>query len=145
MAPDWTTTGLLIGALTPLVGIPLTMITLYLKAIRQAQEQQQVSGGQRMTIIEEDVRRVGERLDEVERSYTTKEEWLRESLHARRQLERLTEMMAEVRSQLDGLQGIGAQLANATRAMVDLTRALIEVHAESNGTPLPGRHDEPAQ
>ncbi len=120
---------MVIGALTPLVGIPLTMIMLYLKAIRQAQESLGTAGRRRMEVIEADVRRVGERLDEVERSYTTKEEWLRESLHSRHQLERLMEMMAEVRSQLDNSLGIGAQLANATRAMVELTRTLVEMHS----------------
>jgi hypothetical protein len=124
--PDWSTVGAIIGALAPLVGAPLAMIALYLRAIREAQAHHEAVDGRRVGVIEGDVRRVGERLDEVERSYTTKAEWLRESLHARQQLERLTELMAEVRSQLDHSQGIAAQLAEATRAMVELTRALVE-------------------
>lgn len=139
MWEQWVSTLLVFGALAPLVGVPLTMIILYLKAIRQAQQDQDAVGSRRMGVIEADVRRVGERLDEVERSYTTKEEWLRESLHSRHQLERLMEMMAEVRTHLDNSNGIGAQLANATRAMVELTRALIEMHAETNGMPSRGR------
>lgn len=134
--------GMVIGALTPLVGIPLTMIMLYLKAIRQSQESQETVGRRRMEVIEKDVRRVGERLDEVERSYTTKEEWLRESVHSRHQLERLMEMMAEVRTHLDNSYGIGAQLANATRAMVELTRALVEMHARTNGIGSAGDTDD---
>lgn len=133
MWQEWSNTALVIGALTPLVGIPLTMIMLYLKAIRETQQDQEAVGSRRMGVIESDVRRVGERLDEVERSYTTKEEWLRESLHARHQLERLMEMMAEVRTHLDNSNGIGAQLANGTRAMVELTRALVEMHEQTNG------------
>ena len=133
LSVDWTTLAIVIGTLTPMAGIPLTMITLYLRAIREAQENHEHVDGRRMAMMEADVRRVDERLDEVERTYTTKEEWLRESLHSRHQLERLTEMMAEVRSQLDNSSGLGAQLANATRAMVELTRALVEIHTQSNG------------
>jgi len=143
--PDWSTVAAVTGALAPLVGVPLTMIALYLRAIREAQVHHEVADGRRMGVVEADVRRVGERLDEVERNYTTKEEWLRESLHARQQLERLTELMAEVRSQLDNSHGIAAQLACATRAMVDLTRALVEIHAASNGvhaTDRDGSRDE---
>jgi hypothetical protein len=134
LGTEWSTAGVIIGTLTPLVGVPMTMIILYLKAIRQAQESHQVIGSRRMAVIEADVRRVDERLDDVERSYTTKEEWLRESLHARHQLERLMEMTTEVRTQLDNSHGVGAQLASATRAMVELTRALVELHQQSNGT-----------
>ena len=144
LTTDWSTVGVLIGTLTPLVGVPLTMITLYLRAIREAQANQEIISAQRMGVIEADVRRVDERLDEVERTYTTKEEWLRESLHSRQQLERLVELMAEVRSQLDNSLGIGAQLANATKAVVDLTRALVEMHAKSNGIHPTHENDDQA-
>lgn len=142
MWETWSTPAVVIGALTPLVGVPMTMIILYLKAIRQAQEDQRTTGSRRMEVIEADMRRMDARLDEVERSYTTKEEWLRESLHARQQLERLTELMAEVRAQLDNSHGIGAQLAQATRAMVELTRALIQTHADAHDRPSRSRAEQ---
>jgi len=131
---DWVTLGMVIGTLAPVVGIPLTMITLYLRSIREGQERREAADGRRMGAIEANVRRVDERIGGVERGYTTKEEWLRESLHSRHQLERLMEMTAEVRSQLDNSNGLGAQLANATRVMVELTRTLVDIHARNNGT-----------
>ena len=42
------------------------------------------------------------RLADFEREYTTKEEWVRESMLARQQLERLTEMMARIEAELEG-------------------------------------------
>jgi hypothetical protein len=142
---DWSTVGVVMGGMAGLVGVPLMMITLYLKSIREAQENHQAAGSRRMGVIEADVRRVDQRLDEVERGYTTKEEWLRESLHSRQQLERLTEIMAEVRSQLDNSHGLGAQLAGATRAMVELTRALVKLHTQGNGYEVAGKEDEHAR
>ena len=60
----------------------------------------------------------------MERDYTTKEEWLRESMLARQQLERLTEMVARMQARLEDGDGLIGHLARTTDAMVELTRGL---------------------
>jgi hypothetical protein len=120
----WDTLGALVGILAPLVGAPLTLIALYLKSIHQQQAGTHAATSQRIDRVEQSVLRVSEAVNDFERDYTTKEEWLRESLHARRQLERLTEMLARVQSELENSHGLAAEFARATQAMVTLAEKL---------------------
>ena len=97
--------GVLVGALAPLIGIPLTMVALYMRGLREQQVQHNGETGRRVEAVEDDLRAVRRSLGRFERDYTRKEEWLRESMHARQQLERLTEMMARIESQLENSNG----------------------------------------
>lgn len=135
--PDWLTVGAMVGGLAPLVGVPLTMIAVYLRAIREAQDRHERINGQRFGTLESDVRRVAERLDQVERGCATKGEWLQDSLHTREQLERLVETTAEVRSRLESTDGIARRLSDATAAMVGLARAMVEALAADGAVKSP--------
>jgi len=129
---DWQTMGLLLAALGPLTGVPLTMVAFYLRGLREQQQQRNQETARRVEVVEDDLRAVRMSLGQFERDYTRKEEWLRESMHARQQLERLTEMMARIESQLENSNGLAGQIGRAVAAMVDLSRQLAAA-AESRG------------
>ena len=129
---DWQTMGLLLAALGPLTGVPLTMVAFYLRGLREQQQQRNQEAARRVEVVEDDLRAVRVSLGQFERDYTRKEEWLRESMHARQQLERLTEMMARIESQLKNSNGLAGQIGRAVAAMVDLSRQLAS-SAEGRG------------
>jgi hypothetical protein len=128
---NWEQTGLLIGILSPLVGVPLGVITLYLRAIR---EHQTTSIGEVVRRIETLEHSIGDLLRataEFDREYATKEEWVRESMLARQRLERLTEMTTRIETELENGKGLAAELSRATAAMVELVRHLAQNHPRS--------------
>ena len=131
-AVDWQTMGILLAALGPLTGVPLTMVAFYLRGLREQQRQRNEEAARRVEAVEDDLRAVRISLGRFERDYTRKEEWLRESMPARQQLERLTEMMARIESQLEHSNGLAGQIGRAVAAMVDLSRQLA-THAETGG------------
>ena len=82
----------LVAALAPLVAIPLGVITFYLRSLHEIQSNLHAELVRRFEGLE---RRVGDLAREVSgfaRDYTTREEWLRECLHTRGRVERLTEL-----------------------------------------------------
>src|SRR6185503_1294977 len=92
----WEQTAVIVGVLSPLVGVPLGVITLYLKAIRDHQTTAMAELTHRIEAMETSMRDLLRRSADFEREYATKEEWVRESMLARQQLERLTEMLARI-------------------------------------------------
>lgn len=113
------------AVLSPLVGVPLTAITLYLRAIHEHQTAGAAAVMHRIENVEQSIRDLSRGLKEIERDYTTREEWLRESMHARQQLERLTEMTAKVQTQIEDHGAMAAELARACRAIADAAGALM--------------------
>ena len=95
-AIDTATLSVLVAILAPLVGAPLAAITFYLRAIRDHQATRYADTLRRIDGVEASIRILTWTVNDFERDYATKEEWLRESLHARRQLERLTEITARL-------------------------------------------------
>ena len=131
---NWEMTGTLVAVLGTMVGVPLSVMTLYLRAIRDTQINRDRENASRLKGVEGHIRNVERQVEVVERDYTTKEEWLRESMLARKQLERLTEMMARMQVRLEDSAGLAAQLGRATNAMVELARGLVQ-SASANGRP----------
>jgi DNA repair exonuclease SbcCD ATPase subunit len=122
---DWGSTAVLVGVLGPLVGVPLTAITLYLRAIREHQTAGAAEVMHRIENVERSIRELSRSMTDIERDFTTKEEWLRESMHARQQIERLTEVMVKVQTELEDSRGLAAELARATGAIVDMAGKLV--------------------
>lgn len=85
------TAGPLLTVLTPLVAVPLTMITFYLRSLRDQQSERQSALSRRLDSLEALTDELRCRMIEFERGYTTKEEWLRELIAARGRIERITE------------------------------------------------------
>ena len=121
---DVSTLSVLVAIVAPLIGVPLTVVTFYLRAIREHQATRYGDTLQRIEAVEASIRDLTRNITEFERDYTTKEEWLRESLHARRQLEHLTEMTARVQAEIENAHIVATQFARATDALVTLSRQL---------------------
>ena len=83
--------GTLLTILTPLVAVPLTVITFYLRSLREHQVSWHAELVRRVESVEASALDLHKALTEFERDYTTKEEWLRECMLARRTLEQLSE------------------------------------------------------
>lgn len=79
----------LLSVLAPLVIVPLSVITFYLKSLRDHLRSRQEELAQRVREQAESLGELRAAVAAFEREYATKEEWLRECLHARRVLERL--------------------------------------------------------
>ncbi len=94
------TTGTFLAILTPLVVVPLTVITFYLRSLREQQFSWQTDFTRRVENVEKSATDLRKALGNLERDYTTKEEWLRECMHARRTLELLSEMTVRMETTL---------------------------------------------
>lgn len=118
----WEQVGLLVGVLSPLVGVPLTVITLYLRAIREHQSNTTAELTRRIEAMEGTMRDLLRCTADFEREYATKEEWVRESMLARQRLEKLTEMVTRIQAELENGRGVAAEIGRATAAVVELVK-----------------------
>jgi len=106
---QWEQVGVLVGVLSPLVAVPLMVITLYLRAIREHQTTAMAEMSHRIETMEATIRDLLRSTADFEREYATKEEWVRESMVARQGLQRLTEMVARIETELAGRGGRGVE------------------------------------
>ncbi len=101
LASFWESGGTYLTVLTPLVAVPLTVITFYLRAIREHQLSWHAEWTRRLERVEGATGELRKALADLERDYATKEEWLRECLHSRRRLEQLTEATVRLEALLE--------------------------------------------
>ena len=92
----------LLAVLAPLVAVPLTVIMFYLRSLREHQVSWRAELVRRVESIEGAITEIRKSLGGFEREYTTKEEWLRECMHARRMLEQLTETTIRIETAMHG-------------------------------------------
>jgi chromosome segregation ATPase len=111
--------GTLVGALSALVGVPLAAIVLYLRAIREDQKTVQAELARKVDKIEAECRRIDESVDEIE-------EWVRETMLARKELGRLTQLMARLQAEMESSRALAGQFARSTNAIIQLTERLVE-------------------
>ena len=130
---SWDQIGVLVGVFSPLVGVPLVVITLYLRAIRDHQMSTMIEITRRIDTIESSIQHLLQRTGELDREYATKEEWVREAMLARQRLERLTELVTRIEAELDGGRRVAAEIGQATTAMVELVKRLSEPDGRANG------------
>jgi len=126
MAMNWSQIGVLVGVLSPLVGVPLVMITFYLRTIREHQTSTMAEITHRIDTIEGSIRGLLRRTAGFDREYTTKEEWVRESMLARQRLEHLTELVTRIEVELENGQGLAGEMGRATMAIVELAKRLTD-------------------
>jgi len=80
----------------PLTAVPMTLIVLYLKALRDHQFTRHAELLRRVERVEGAWNELRAAIGEFERDYATKEEWLRECLWTRRIVDRLTRSVARI-------------------------------------------------
>lgn len=96
LASLWESIGTLLTVLTPLVAVPLTVITFYLRSLREHQVSWHGELIRRIESAEGSALELRKTMAEFERDYTTKEEWLRELMYARRMQEQWMETAARM-------------------------------------------------
>ena len=89
MAGEWATAVGLVAVLGPLVGVPLTVIALYLKGLRDQQTGRLAELSRQVEALAADQRNLAAETARMHRDFATKEEWLREAMWARDRIERL--------------------------------------------------------
>ena len=133
----WQLITAMIATVSALVGAPLGAILFYLRAIREDQHARQAAVDQRLGALESDLRQLQHAVDDLERNYTTKEEWIRETMLARQQLERLSELMARIQAELEQSRGLATQFLRATNAIIELAERLAaNVAAQARVSPV---------
>ena len=100
IAWSWESTQVLIAVLAPLVGVPLGVITFYLRWLYENQLTRHAELVRRFELIERMGSELARTVAGFALDYTTKEEWLRECMYARGRIERLAELLAR-NSQID--------------------------------------------
>ena len=91
----------LLTILTPLVAVPLTVITFYLRSLREHQLSRYAELARRIEQVEGGRADMQGQIKNFERDYATKEEWLRECMGARRTLEQLTQTTVRIETLLE--------------------------------------------
>ena len=97
--------GSFLAILTPLVAVPLTVITFYLRSLREHQVSWHAELIRRVESQERSSVELRKVLTDFERDYTSKEEWLRECMLARRTLEQLKESAVRLETWQSQLAG----------------------------------------
>ncbi len=86
--------GAVLGVLAPLIAVPLTLITFYLRSLREHQIVCHAQLERRLEAFESELAELRRGLTERDRDFATKEEWLRECMYTRRLLDELRENAA---------------------------------------------------
>lgn len=86
----------LLAVLTPIVAVPMAVITFYLRALRDHLTAGRGDILRRIEHAETALRRLESAHADLRRDHVTKEDWLRESMLARRNIERLTTAFARI-------------------------------------------------
>ena len=132
---SWEYLGGLLAVLTPLVGIPLTAITFYLRALREQHTGKLSELVQRADRLDELADTLNRRINEVERDCTTKEEWIRESMLARGERQWLTEAVVGLQAETQAADGgLAGRIDRATRATLAASEQLERLCESLNET-----------
>ncbi len=129
-------TGALMAVLTPLVAVPLTVITFYLRSLREHQVSWHTELVHRVEALEASTTDLRKELAEFERDYATKEEWLRECMFARRRLEQLTETVVRIETAVGTVFPRAARVRDTGHKWCGIEPAPYGPHNRSTG------HDE---
>jgi len=113
----WDEVASLLALAAPIVAVPLGVITFYLRSLREQHVVARDGLTRRIDGLESDLQRIELRLQDHERDFTAKEDWLRESMLARQTMERLSDACARLEAQVEkghacpraaGCEGTGA-------------------------------------
>ncbi len=102
---NWPTTAAMVAVVAPLVALPLTVIMFHLKALREHQASRREELARRVDTLDESLGAARRTLVEMQRDYTTKEEWLRESMASRHHLERMLTAVTRLETEISVVRG----------------------------------------
>lgn len=111
-----------LAVVAPLVGVPLTVMTFYLKGLREQQAGRISDLAERVNTAGEELRRVVEDVAQIQRGFATKEEWLRETMWARGRIESLSAAVMRAETELESQGGLMATSERTHRLVVEMAR-----------------------
>jgi len=106
IASFWESAATFLTVLTPLVAVPLTVLTFYLRSLREQQLAAHRELVRRIDDLESQTVELRGGLSDVARDFTTKEEWLRECMLARRSIEQLREAAVRMETMMNGYASV---------------------------------------
>lgn len=106
--PNWTHIAAFLAIAAPVAGVPLTLITLYLRALRDQYTGRVAELASQVERLAAQSHALSHRLTEVERSSTTREEWIRENMLGRKERRLLTNAVIRIQCHIQSLKE-GAQ------------------------------------
>jgi len=112
------------AVITALIAVPVSVIVFYLRSLREHQLTKHGELVHRMDLLEESVSRVTGAISEVDREFATKEEWLRESMQARNQIEQLVQAVTRIEANLFDMP------ARTTRTLTEKNRPVAPIRAQ---------------
>jgi|SRR5215470_5789566 len=121
---SWEMLAAMAATVSALVGPPLAVIIHHMRGLREDQRTTHGELGRRIDQLDGDLRRLEHSVEQVQRAYTTKDEWLRETMLARKQLERLSELLAHLQADMENVRGLTSQFGRAVNAIIDLADRL---------------------
>ena len=116
----WDNAASVLAVLTPLVAVPVAIVAIHLRTIREAQSAGRNEVAHRLAALESAVDRLRRALGQFERDHATKEEWLRESMAARRHIERLSEAIVRLETETEHTHALARRVDAAARAVIAL-------------------------
>lgn len=96
--------------ITPLIAIHMAVMTFYIKSLRQQHQSNFDDVTRRIERVAKNVESLSRRIADHERHFTAKEDWLRESMLARQNIEQLTRTIAH----LDAVQSVTSHTNDTT-------------------------------
>lgn len=111
-----------VAVLAPLVGVPLTVMTFYLKGLREQQAGRYADLSGRTSLIGDELRRAVEDIGQIRRDFATKEEWLRETMWARGRIETLSAAVMRAKTELESQGGLVATSKHTHRLVAEMAK-----------------------
>ncbi len=113
---DWPTTAAMVAVVAPLVALPLTVVMFHLKALREHQVSRREELARRIDTVDQSLGSARRTLVEIQRDYTTKEEWLRESMASRHHFERMLAAVTRLETEISVVRGWSQYIESRLRA-----------------------------
>ncbi len=111
-----------LAVVAPLVGVPLTVMTFYLKSLREQQAGRFSDLTERVSTTGKELRRVVEDVGQIRRNFATKEEWLRETMWARQRIEALSAASMRAETELESQGGLVATSERTHRLVAEMAK-----------------------
>ncbi|GJM23589.1 MAG: hypothetical protein DHS20C16_00040 [Phycisphaerae bacterium] len=111
-----------LAVVAPLVGVPLTVMTFYLKGLREQQAGRFSDLAERLSATGEELRRAVEDIGQIRRDFATKEEWLRETMWARGRIETLSAAVMRAETELESRVGLLATSERTHRLVAEMAK-----------------------
>lgn len=105
-----------------LVGAPLTVMILYLKAIRDQHATRVADCLRRVEDLDAGLQSVAESLGDLQRDAATKEEWIRENMWVRGQVERLSAALSRCEQDRESVEPLQRSIRQMCQFMARIDR-----------------------